>query len=178
MRGAALVPWLLLAALWVASALAWPDLPARIPSHFGASGRADRWVDTSYLSWFGPPLITTGAVLMNSLLARWLPGNPRLFNMPDKERFLALPPAYQAPVLRRLQEFLHLISAQVVVLFGLVQLAAHQVAHGGDGRTYLMGVLLVSLAALPLLAVWFVTRVQAEVTRQIRRHAGSSPGPT
>lgn len=170
MRTAERVSVGLLAALWAGSVLAWPRLPARIPVHFSFGGGADRWEETTLLSWFGLPLLALAAVLLNALLARALPKRPGLVNLPDKKRFLALPPEYRAPVVRRIQDSLHALGAQVVLLFGLMQVAVYRTAAGADTRTYMLFVLVYAVALLPVLALWGASGLQAELTRQLRRH--------
>ncbi len=169
MRVAPRVSAILLGALWLGSLLAWPHLPARIPTHFGLSGKADSWAETSLLSWFGLPLLALAIVLLNTVLARQLPTRPSLFNIPDKQRFLALPAEYQAPVILRLQDFLHWINAEIVLLFGLIQWAIYRTAVGADTRTYMLVVLILGVAVLPVLVLWSTAGVQAEITRQFRR---------
>ena len=169
MRVASRVSAALLAALWLGSLLAWPHLPARIPTHFGFSGKADSWAETTLLSWFGLPLLALAIVLLNVVLARQLPRRPGLFNLSDKQRFLALPSEYQAPVIRRMQDFLHWVSAQMVLLFGLVQWAIYRTAQGADTRTYMLFILILSVAVLPVLLLWSSSSVEAEIARQFRR---------
>lgn len=169
MRSAARITMILLASLWLGSLFAWPHLPARIPIHFGIQGRADRWVETSLLAWFGLPLLALAVVLTNAALARWLPRRPDLFNHPDKQRFLALPAAYRAPVIRRMQNFLHGVSVQVVLLFGLIQVAVYRTARGAESSTFMVVVLVLGTAVLPMLVLWNIARVQTEITRQSRR---------
>lgn len=169
MRFAARITTILLAGLWLGSLVAWPHLPARMPIHFGINGRADHWVETSLLAWFGLPLLALALVLGNAALVRWLPRRPELFNHPDKQRFLALPAPYRAPVIRRMQEFLHWISVQVVLLFGLIQVAILRTALGATSSTFMVAVLVLAVAVLPMLLLWNVSRVQAEITRQFRR---------
>ena len=169
MRVAPRLSAMLLAALWLGSVLAWPHLPPRIPTHFGFSGKADSWAETTLLSWFGLPLLALVIVLLNVVLTRRLPRRPGLFNLADKQRFLALPSEYQAPVIRRIQDFLHWISAQLALLFGLVQWAVYRTAQGADTRTYMLFILILSLAVFPVLLLWSSSRVEAEIARQFRR---------
>ena len=148
---------------------AWPHLPARIPIHFGIHGRADHWVETTPLAWFALPLLALAMVLVNAWLARLLPRRPDLFNHPDKQRFLALPTPYRAPVIHRMQAFLHWVSVQLVLLFGLIQVAVYRTAHGAESGTFMVVVLVLGIAVLPMLLLWNVTRIQAEITQQFRR---------
>lgn len=168
MRFAARITTILLTGLWLGSLVAWPRLPARMPIHFGIQGQADGWVETSPLAWFGLPLLALALVLLNAAIARWLPRRPDLFNHPDKQRFLALPATYRAPVIRRMQEFLHWISVQLVLLFGLIQVGIYRTALGATSGTFMVVVLVLGTAVLPMLLLWNVSRIQTEITRQFR----------
>lgn len=160
---------LLTTVLLVGSALVWPDLPERVPGHFAAGGEVTRWDSPSILSWFGPVLIgLTVAGLMYGL-ARLLPRRPDLFNFPDKDRFLALSPSFQAPVIERMRDMLSGLASLMLTLFAAVQWTRFRTAHGADSEPYVAVVLLLSLAATPIvLAVW-LPRIQREVDRQVKR---------
>lgn len=160
---------LLIALIVVGSALAWPELPERVPGHFGAGGEVTRWDSPSFLSWFGPAIL--GLVLAGMLygLARLLPDRPHLFNFPDKDRFLALPPAFRAPVIRRMLDSLYGLATMMLALFALIQWTRFRTAHGADSAPYVAVVLILSVVTTPiLLAVW-LPRIQREVDRQVER---------
>jgi uncharacterized membrane protein len=48
------LPFMLLTAAAVILAMRWPDLPARIPVHWGLDGQADRWTERTLVSVFAP----------------------------------------------------------------------------------------------------------------------------
>jgi uncharacterized membrane protein len=48
------LPFALLTAVAVILAMRWPDLPARIPVHWGLDGQADRWAERTPVSVFAP----------------------------------------------------------------------------------------------------------------------------
>ncbi len=48
------LPFAVLTASAVILAMRWPDLPARIPVHWGLNGQADRWTDRTLVSMFAP----------------------------------------------------------------------------------------------------------------------------
>ncbi|HSU14825.1 SdpI family protein [Longimicrobium sp.] len=58
----------LLAALWVFAAVAYPRLPARIPTHWNVRGQADGWGGPASAFLF--PAIATGIALLLHLLPR------------------------------------------------------------------------------------------------------------
>jgi len=48
------LPFTLLAAAAVILAMRWPDVPARIPVHWGLDGQVDRWTERTLVSVFAP----------------------------------------------------------------------------------------------------------------------------
>jgi hypothetical protein len=174
-----LVHWinlLLLAAVVGGSVWAWPHLPARIPAHLGADGEVTRWTGRTAWSWFLLPLVTLATVALNYGIAALLPGRPHLMNLPDRKRFLALPPERRAPVIARMQDFLYGFSAPLIVLMGAIQWTMYRAAVGTDGAADVLVVLLASFLLTPLvLAVW-LPRIQGELRRQVREHAAATDG--
>ncbi len=168
MRRPAWITPILLGALWAASLAAWPSLPATIPTHFPVDGRADHWASKSIQAWFGLPLAATAVVALIAGAAAWLGRRPEFLNIPDKARFLALPPARQLPVLGHVRTMLHAMAAQVVVLLGLVQLAVYRAARGDASPMIPLLALLIGVAAVPLVALLCLARIQSEIGRQLR----------
>jgi hypothetical protein len=103
-----------------------------------------------------------------------LPRRPHWFNFPDKERFLALPPAYQAPVIEKMRFMLDVAALGVVVTFLSVQLMMWRSATGQPlGALRLLpfaGVLLTPLLLL------LVLRVQDATERQEKRYREDQAG--
>ncbi|MBN2497668.1 MAG: DUF1648 domain-containing protein [Deltaproteobacteria bacterium] len=112
-----------IAALFAFGLATYDGLPARIPAHFDASGAPDRWVDKSLLSWLALPLVALGLSALIYGAARifdWARKHPRFLNLPDKERFLALPPERQAPLWQRGRNLMYWIALPVngMILYG------------------------------------------------------------
>lgn len=122
----------LLAALFAGSAWAYPRLPARIPMHFDFAGRPDRWEARSPISWFLLPAIGLVLALMLQVLAAYSGGNPELWNLPEKRKFLALHPAEQAPIIARMQAFTARVGVITTVLFGFIQAGIYAAATGRE----------------------------------------------
>lgn len=112
---------LLLGALFAGSMMVYPTLPERFPRHFGASGQPDAWSERSVLSWLALPLVAAGIALLLEGVTRLSGSNPRMWNVPDKPRFLALTPAEQAPIIARLRNFVGFVAVTSTVLMMVVQ---------------------------------------------------------
>jgi uncharacterized membrane protein len=166
MRRYRLLNTLVLLALWAGSIWAYPRLPARIPLHFDLAGNPDGWSARSPGSWFLLPIVTTMTWAMMQLIASHAGGNPDLWNMPDKRRFLALDRARQAPIITRMQEFISIVGIVVTALMALVQAGVYQAATGRARGLPLFatGGIVAALLVLAVLAV----RLNAEVRRMVR----------
>lgn len=162
----------LLVALVGGSLLAWPGLPGEIPIHFGSSGEPDRWADTTLLSWFGLPVLAAALSLVLYLTALIVPTRPEWINMPDKKRFLALPEGARGPVYRRVQTILHLAVTDLLLVFGLLQLAVYREALGSLGSGYIVAVLVVAVGSAPLIAVYAIVGLQQALDEAWRRARG------
>jgi hypothetical protein len=85
-----------LAAVWTLAAMWWPTLPAKIPLHFDGAGVPDRWGPASVANWFMLPFIATWITVLIGGIAVFLPAiarhYPGLVNVPQKKRWVALPP--------------------------------------------------------------------------------------
>lgn len=119
---------LLLGALLAGSMMVYPSLPERFPTHFDAAGRPDAWAERSLLSWLALPLVSAGTAVLLEVASRLSARHPQLWNVPHKQRFLALTPEERAPIVRRLQEFMGLVAAASTVLMGVVQAAIYHAA--------------------------------------------------
>ena len=162
---------LLLAALWAASIVAWPRVPDRIPIHFDFAGNPDAWAPRTLLSWFMLPLITTGLSLGLQALARAGDQNPWLWNIPEKPRFVALPPDARAPITARLRGLVALMSVLATVLLALVQAEVYAAATSKGTMPWLIpGALGVMLVLIVAASVVTMRKVAADV-RAAHRHA-------
>lgn len=158
--------------LFAGSAWAYPRLPARIPMHFGVSGRPDRWEGRSLVSWFLLPAITAALALFMRWIADVGARHPHTWNVPDKARFLALAPEARAPIVAKLQEFVAVVSVMVTVLMGAVQAGVYQAARGNEAAApvWIMGAVGVSLVTMTVLGV----RLNASVGRMVREASAAA----
>ncbi len=146
----------------------WPDVPARLPIHFGASGEPDAWAARSVVSWFALPAVGLATSLLLDLVTRWALRRPELpaVNLPNKAAILALPPERRATVLARVGSLIYTIGAFCVIAFLLIQFGIWSEAHGRtDTGWVLTGVLIAVIGPLAALPVGLI-RVDAEVKRQ------------
>lgn len=125
---------LVLLSMWAFAAWAWPTLPERIPMHFGPGGAPDAWTRKSAWAWFLTPALATVFTL---LLGVWLPRlavgmarrNSTTLNMPQRERFRALPEEARVRAVRVVAGWLGWLASAVQVLFAWFLFASWQVAH-------------------------------------------------
>lgn len=161
-----------LAALWGLSLLLWPQLPERIPLHFAASGVPDRVGPASALNWFMLPGIATGMTALflgiNALVRRLVRTGPQWINLPDKERFLALPEQARMAVMRHLFAMLQGLPAYICLLFAWIVWGTYSVATGRMER-------LPFWTALPLLGllaagiIWAVVATRRAIAAEFSR---------
>jgi uncharacterized membrane protein len=177
MRPLPLLNALLLAAHWGFAVWAWPDLPEAVPAHFDLSGEPTRWESPSRGSWFGLPVVATLTAALVGTVAWAAPRYPRLMNLPDKDRLLALPPERQRPVLRRSADLLGLLTAPILLAFGMIQVGMWWGAHGQDTTALLVSALVVSALSAPIGLALGLPRVQAELDRQHRAHEETRADP-
>lgn len=147
-------------ALW-----AWPQLPERIPVHFGLDGTADGWAERSVLSWFGPTLVAALISLLLLLFRALMPRYPRLVNLPDRTRLADLPEVARQPVLEMMGGFLALVQTGLLVVFGLIQYASYRTAMGQPSQGIMITVLLTSILMSPVLLVTLFLRLQPALDR-------------
>ena len=140
MRLSRALMWTLALGLAASAAWLWPDVPARVPVHFGLDGEPDRWVGRSAWAWFGLPLVAlataAGHRRADAVVAEPRPTLPAI-NLPNKDKpSWRLPPERRAPVLARVGAVLYAVGAVCVVAFALVQADVWAVAQGSDGAPW------------------------------------------
>jgi uncharacterized membrane protein len=164
---------LVASAMLIGSAWAYPRLPDRMPVHFDAAGDVTRWVEPSLGGWFLLPVLGIATAGLNYWLAGLLPKRPHLFNFPDKQRFLDLPPNRQAPVIDRMREFLYGLALPLLCLFATLQWMIYRTSLGADPRPYVAATLVAGALMTPLILILWLPRIQREVRRQVREDSGA-----
>lgn len=156
----------LVVALIGGSLLAWPDLPERIPTHFGVTGKPDKWSDRSPASWFMLPAIAVLVAALTHVSGRLTARHPRLLSIPGKEEFEKLGATGKAAVMVHVQAMLAFTMTVMLLIFAMIQLAIWRQAHGHPTTTLLALVLVGAVASTPLLLGLFLPRIQDEIERQ------------
>jgi len=167
--------------LLIASIYVYPDLPDRIPLHFGVDGTPDRWGDRSLGSWLLLPLIGLGMHALMYGLSAFIVRKPKLVNMPDKKKLLELPPHLQKWVLGGIAQMMYLSALTLLVMFSVLQYAMWRTAHGIDAGNWVMGGVLFGLVAMPFETIGFlvVTQRRLEHAHRLWRTRGdAAPVPT
>lgn len=156
MRPIRLIVWAALFVLLATSIAVYPSLPADIPQHIGADGRAGRFVARSPLAWGLPLLFAIACVVLVDVLAAKLPGKPQVFNFPGKEQLLKLPAEYRGEVIARMQQFMDIVLLQLVATFALVQWMMWRGAQGQKNGSLTM--LLLAIGPILLIASGLYTQ--------------------
>lgn len=160
----------------VFAAATYGALPEAIPMHIGLDGTPSNISERSLLGWFALPLINVASVGLLMWLGAMLPSHPGWFNFPEKERFLALPREYQAPVIEEMRLTLDVTLLGMLATLLIVQVLLWRTAMGHQpgllALAPFLGVLLT-----PVLLI-FVSRVTVATEREGKRWAanGGSPG--
>lgn len=158
---------LLVAAYFAVAAIVWPTLPERIPIHFDFIGNPTSWVPTSVLSWFGLPLLAAAITLFFYGSHRLALRTPELWNVPEKERFLALSKAERTSIQANLHRLLPWSAVLVTFTFIAVHLSIYETAIGrSSGQTWIA--ILLIFAPIAILIV-LVVRISREAAKQIRK---------
>lgn len=113
-----------------AVAVAWSELPAHIPMHFGLDGRVDRWTEHAVWIWFGLPLIAAGLAVLLRVLGRFAVRYPEIWNVPRKDEFLSLSERARRPIVESLDAFLAATSLGAGLLFAAIQAGVYLAATG------------------------------------------------
>jgi hypothetical protein len=125
-----------LAVLWGLAATWWPTLPAKIPLHFDAAGVPDRWGPASVANWFMLPFIATWITAMIGGIAIFLPSLarhwPGIVNVPQKKRWVALPPEERIRTAEPIRWMLGLVGLLANALFVWILWGTRWVAMDPD----------------------------------------------
>ncbi len=141
-----ILPWVLLACLWVFSV--------------ATSSSLERWLFI--------PLVATGSLGFILGLTLALPKYPQLFNFPEKERFLRLPARYRGPVLRAMQTTLDATATAMMLMLGTTSYALWRAARGDDSASSHVAIVLGAVAFSPVVLI-LVARVNAATEEAERR---------
>jgi len=158
------------------SVWAWGRLPEQIPTHFGIDGRPDAWSARSLVSWFLIPAFAV-AITLVMLGARTLCRKfPQLVNLPSGTRLADMPEPARQPILAELAGFLALVQTQILIIFGIIQVATFRAAMGSESRGLMIAVLVLAILTAPLLLGLFFLRLMPamETAKKLARN-GASP---
>jgi hypothetical protein len=160
-----------LACTWAGAVAAYSTLPATIPIHFDFAGRPDAVGGKAW--WFLLPTVATALVVpLTWLLPIWVDrlaaSNSRWLNVPDRERFRALPPPARQRALSPLRHMLPILGLEVLLLFAWLLYASHRVAVGRADRLHHWPAL-ACVAAVVATALGFAAAGLRAVQREVQR---------
>lgn len=134
----------------------WPQLPERMASHFGPSGRPDAWMPRAsfIVTLLGAGVGTSALLLLMSPLLRRLP--PSMINLPHREYWLA--EERRAESMRRLSQnlaWLGFCTAAFMAFVAELTLEANLAHSALDNRLFIAGLLAYALAIFVLMIALF-----------------------
>ena len=166
----------LLVLFFACAAIAWPHLPPRIAIHFDLSGRPNRWVETTWIAWFGLPLLAAGVTLFLFGIDRLLQRSPEMWNVPDREGFLRMSPVERMPIEAAVHRFVAWCAVLVTCSFIGAELFVYRSAQASAWPAWIAQGLVWGPTILVLILVVRMTRfVRAQIGRGSR---GTARAPT
>ena len=168
---------LVLALYFAAAAALWSTLPERVPIHFDFTGQPTTWARTSILSWFGLPLLAAAMTFLLYGIASASTHAPELWNIPERERFLALSPAARAPIIAYLHRLMAWAALLVTFTFITIHVGVYQTATGrSDGLRWESLLLMLAPVGILLLVALSIARNAGEQIRQASDHQKREQG--
>jgi uncharacterized membrane protein len=161
--------WVGLLAFLIVSIAAYSALPAMIPRSIDANGVARGLTPRTPWLWGFPVLMAVGTIGFAEVLRAQLPGKPHLFNFPGKEQLLKLPAEYRAGAILRMQQFMDVMNAQLLVTFALVQWMNWCGANGQTSQGGIVATLLIPVGMLVALGL-FLQYIQSAVDEGQRKY--------
>ena len=148
---------------------AYPQLPTRIPRHFGLGGTADAYWSATVVHWMLLPCIALAMVGLVYGAAWWIGRAPGSINVPNQQQYDALAPSDQRVILRDVQAFLYGTATAVLVLFLVGQWGTYHVATSGSNTLPTLG--MVVSFAVPLLVLAAAFGLAWWLPRRVRRRS-------
>ena len=158
----------------------YPQLPAKIPVHFDLYGRPDRWSERTMLGWMTLPIIATIMAIFFQGLGMLIPvigrHSPGWINVPQRDKFLSLPPEKQFLVLSKTTELLHVFTIEMLVVLLWVQWSTAQVALGvWKTIKYQLPMLIVFVVLLVVSIVYYTIKIRQTIIQLHQEHNAFSP---
>ncbi|MCA8978113.1 MAG: DUF1648 domain-containing protein [Planctomycetes bacterium] len=161
---------LLIAGQVAVAILLWPELPARIPTHFGGDGSPDNWAAPD-IEWFvisGVLALIGGGLgfVMPGVVDRLVGSDSALLSVPDRERFSALPLPARLAAMWPVRVGVVVIGCELQVLTMFLLGGTYLVARGdwsGLPQVGLYGLMALLLVTSTVIAVGSSRAVRREI---------------
>lgn len=109
----------------------WKEIPDKIPIHFSFNGTPDGWAGKGNLMiLFAVALGINALFYLIMIGTSWLSKHPSLLNIPNKERFLALPEEKQQVYWELTKEFMAGMASTINILWTTLMWGTIQVSLG------------------------------------------------
>jgi uncharacterized membrane protein len=163
-----ILPWAIVAVHLLFAIAIYPSLGPTVPTHLDFAGQVTRTRPTSWVEWFGLPMVGVATLVLLQGIGALLPKHPQLFNFPEKERFVRIPRTYHGPVLALMRATLDLTGVIVAVIFVHVHVMLWLAGDGEAPAAMHVVILLLSVGTLPMILV-VTSKIDAAVVEAERR---------
>jgi uncharacterized membrane protein len=151
MRILRILPWAIVVVHLLFAVAIYPSLGPEIATHLDFAGKVTRTRATSWIEWFGLPMIGVATLALLQGVGGLLPRHPQLFNFAEKERFLKIPRAYHGPVIALMRATLDLTGVIVALTFLFVQVMLWRAGDGKAAEWMNITVLVFPIGTLPMI---------------------------
>jgi uncharacterized membrane protein len=169
----------LLVGTWAFAITAYAGLPELVPGHVGPGG-VTRWDPKGSSPWFILPAIGLINAVVLYGVSSLSSGTGQGVNVPDRKRFMALPPEGRRYALQPVRGFMYGMATWLLLLLGFMQVEMYRIAHAGPGAEVNHNLMLVVTGIMVALVVVAGLRMNRNIRRRMgeweMRQADSAAG--
>ncbi|MCP4582319.1 MAG: DUF1648 domain-containing protein [candidate division Zixibacteria bacterium] len=154
--------WLIIGVIlliWLITLNSYGSLPQQVPVHFDSQGQPDGWSEKSAWIFYMIPFVQT---LLVTLII-WFRKYPHLYNFPQKDQVINLPPAKQKPIWEFLDKMMLLIGFLLGLTFLVTQYMIIEGAKNAEiSPMYTYIIIILSVGWVPLI-IYMLVRISSLV---------------
>jgi hypothetical protein len=106
-------------------------------------------------SWFVLPLLSIASVVLLRVLREWAVRRPAALNLPGGKKLHEYDERLHPAILEHMRLVVAVVSTEVLVIFGLIQIGSFRTAMGASGDSTILAVLAIAVLSTPVLLIVF-----------------------